>query len=98
VIFMLNQHRHIMKKLILSAVLLFFATLIMAQTAANLKGVYTAKKDDANIVWMFIDGYSSQTTYKDNAYISTFGGPYTYQDGALNVQVEYDDADASTIG
>ncbi|PRD57327.1 hypothetical protein [Sphingobacterium gobiense] len=87
-----------MKKLILSAVLLFFATLIMAQTAANLKGVYTAKKDDANIVWMFIDGYSSQTTYKNNAYISTFGGPYTYQDGALNVQVEYDDADVGAIG
>jgi len=47
---------------------------------------------------MFADGYSSQITYKDNAYISTFGGPFTYRDGALSVQVEYNDADADAIG
>jgi hypothetical protein len=87
-----------MRKLILSTILLFTATLITAQTAPNLKGVYITKKGDTNIVWMFIDGYSSQTTYKENAYVSTFGGPYTYQDGALNIEVEYNDADANTIG
>lgn len=84
-----------MKKLILSTVLTCVTTLIMAQT---LDGVYTTKKGDANIVWMFIDGYSSQTTYKDNAYVSTFGGPYTYRDGSLSVQIEYNDANAATVG
>lgn len=87
-----------MRKSILSIILMCITTLIMAQTTPDLKGVYTAKKGDTNIVWMFIDGYSSQTIYKDNAYISTFGGPYTYQDGALNVQIEYNDADAQTVG
>jgi len=70
----------------------------MAQTSSNLKGVYTTKKGDMNIVWMFIDGYSSQITYKDDAYVSTFGGPYAYQDGTLNIQIEYNDVDASMIG
>ncbi|PRD45443.1 hypothetical protein C5745_18310 [Sphingobacterium haloxyli] len=71
---------------------------MIAQTVPDLKGVYTTKKDDTNIVWMFIDGYSSQTTYKDDAYVSTFGGPYTYQDGTLDVQVEYNDIDTDAIG
>jgi len=87
-----------MKKLILSTVLMLIATLIMAQTSSNLKGVYTTKKGGMNIVWMFIDGYSSQITYKDDAYVSTFGGPYAYQDGTLNIQIEYNDVDASMIG
>lgn len=87
-----------MKKLILSTVLICAVTLITAQTPANIQGVYTTKKGDTNVVWMFIDGYSSQITYKDNAYISTFGGPYTYQDGSLSVQVEYNDANADAIG
>src|SRR5690606_18043926 len=88
----------IMRKSILSFILMCIATLIMAQTTPNLKGVYTTKKGDTNIVWMFIDGYSSQTTYKDNTYISTFGGPYTYQNGSLNVQIEYNDANAHIVG
>jgi|SRR5690606_16596848 len=87
-----------MKKLISSTVFLFIATLIMAQTSSNLKGVYTMKKDDMNIVWIFIDGYSSQITYKDDAYVSTFGGPYAYQDGTLTIRVEYNDVDAGMIG
>lgn len=70
----------------------------MAQTSSALQGVYTAKTGDTNVVWMFIDGYCSQTTYKDNAYVATFGGPFTYQDGSLSVQVEYNDADADVVG
>lgn len=87
-----------MRKLILSAALMCTMTLITAQTSVNIQGVYTAKKGDTNIVWMFMDGYCSQTVYKDDAYISTFGGPYTYQNGSLSVQVEYNDANADAIG
>lgn len=95
---MLNQNRHNMKKLMLTPVLVFTTTLLMAKTAEDLTGVYTTKKGETTIVWLFVDGYASQTTYKDNSYIATFGGPYTYKDGVLYTQVEYNDADESTIG
>lgn len=73
-------------------------TLIMAQPSSALHGVYTTKTGDTNVVWMFVDGYCSQTTYKDNAYVSTFGGPFTYQTGSLSVEVEYNDANADVVG
>lgn len=87
-----------MKRTILSTIFMFVTTLIIAQTNPGIKGVYTTQKGDINIVWMFVDGYSSQTTYKDDAYISTFGGPFTYKDGTLSVHVEYNDADADAVG
>ena len=87
-----------MKKAILSFILMFTATFLMAQKTPDLTGVYSTKNGDTQVIWMFIDGYSSQTIYQRNAYISTFGGPYTYQDGKLNIQVEYNDADVDMVG
>ena len=87
-----------MKKAILSFILMFTVTFLMAQKKPDLTGVYTAKNEDTHVIWMFIDGYSSQTIYQRNAYISTFGGPYAYQDGKLHIQIEYNDADVGMVG
>src|SRR5690606_41252969 len=87
-----------MKKAILSFILMFTATFLMAQKTPDLTGVYSTKNGDTHVIWMFIDGYSSQTIYQRNACISTFGGPYTYQDGKLHRQIDDNEADVGRVG
>lgn len=86
-----------MKKALSTIVLLGAMLLVFAQQN-KLSGVYSTTKGDEKIVWLFVDGYCSQTHYKQQQYISTFGGPFTFNGKSLNVKVEYNDADAESVG
>ncbi|KGE13647.1 membrane or secreted protein [Sphingobacterium deserti] len=71
--------------------------LSFAQQGA-LRGVFTATKGDEKIIWLFVDDYCSQTHYKNNEYLSTWGGPYTINGTKLEVKIEYSDAHPDMVG
>ena len=87
-----------MKRFILSTIFVFAITLISAQTSSNMEGVFISKENNRHLIWLFVDGYSSQTIYTEDSYISTFGGPYTYQNGILTIKMEYNDVDKNAVG
>ncbi|MFD1769142.1 hypothetical protein [Sphingobacterium suaedae] len=64
----------------------------------QLHGVFSSKNGNTHRIWMFVDGYCSQTTYQDKQYISTFGGPFVQKEGEVAVQIEYNDTDPTQVG
>ena len=86
-----------MKRLLLMFVLLLSYGLTHAQNQ-NIHGAYLAKDGDVTHLWLFVDGYSSYIQYKDGAYQSTWGGPYSEENGAIQVTVEYHDQNPNEIG
>lgn len=77
---------------------ILFANSVFSQPSSSLNGAYHAKTSDINTLWIFADGYSSQIVYKDNAYMSTKGGPYQYDGKTLSLILEYSDKDSSEVG
>lgn len=77
---------------------LFLCVSCTSKKAQKLDGVYRLDKGDLTQLWMFVDGYSSLTTYASNTYQSTEGGPYTLAKGQLQIQLEYNDQDSSKVG
>ena len=41
----------------------------------QIQGAYLTQKDDVHQLWLFVDGYSSLTQFKDNEFLSAMGGP-----------------------
>ncbi|WP_437921699.1 hypothetical protein [Sphingobacterium sp. LRF_L2] len=81
-------------------VLVFISCIIpvLYSQPIDLKGAFTSKEGNTEHLWLFIDGYCSQTTYTEKSYVSTFGGPFTYTNGQLELHVEYADADSNQVG
>ncbi|MGO1520070.1 MAG: hypothetical protein ACTHZ1_09870 [Sphingobacterium sp.] len=86
-----------MKRLLLMFVLLLSYGLTYAQDR-SIHGAYLAKDGEVTHLWLFVDGYSSYIQYKDGVYQSTWGGPYSKENGDILVSVEYDDQNPSEIG
>lgn len=85
-----------MKTIVLCAVMLFTGS-AFGQTIL-LDGVYLAKEGDLNLLLLAKNGYGSMITYQDGAYVSTKGGPYTFDGNSLNVAWEYDDENPVAVG
>lgn len=85
-----------MKTIALFAVMLFAGSAL--GQAILLDGVYLAKQGDINMLLLAKNGYGSMITYKDDAYLSTKGGPYTFDGTSLNVTWEYDDENSAAVG
>lgn len=87
------------KKLKFSALITFcvLAFCGFAQPTVALQGAFLAKTGDQQSLWLFVDGYSSQITYKDNTYMGTKGGPYSYDGKKLTIHIEYNDMDSMTV-
>lgn len=67
-------------------------------TTQSLEGVYIAKNQPDHKVWLMVDGYSSQIHYRDDAYISSEGGPFELKGNDLKVQKEFDDHKPDSVG
>ena len=78
-------------------ILLLTCTISHAQTN-RLQGAYKTKIGDAYALWLFIDGYSSIIHYNDKVYLSTTGGPFTFDGTTIRVQTEYNDIDSTAVG
>lgn len=87
-----------MKSIYVLLCFICFIQISLAQQAITISGVFQIKEGEEKSLWLFTDHYCSQIKYKDDAYISTFGGPYTYDGKSLTVHVEYNDGDPATVG
>ncbi len=76
---------------------LFISTSMFGQDI-NLDGAYLTRSDDTHTLLLFKNGYSSKIIYKDQQYISTQGGPYTFDGKTLCITWEYNDADLQSVG
>lgn len=85
-----------MKKIIIVLLISFNSILTFGQS--SIKGAYLSQTGTHTKLWLFIDGYCSLINYEDEKYISTQGGPFTYSQGLLKINVEYDDANNELIG
>lgn len=71
----------------------------LAQPAPALsEGAYQNKIADTHHLWIFQDQYFSAIEYSDTHFVRTWGGPYTFENKALKIQVEYDTQDENNIG
>ncbi len=95
-IFKNKQKLRIMKKLILFTISCLFTLLSFAQS--DFQGAYLLQEGQSTKLWLFIDGYCSLTNYQQDKYISTEGGPFTYSDGKLQINLEFNDADNNLVG
>lgn len=83
-------------------ILVFFAAILTAISSfgqsIRLDGVYLARQGDINMLLLAKNGYGSMITYKDDTYLSTKGGPFTFDGTSLHVTWEYDDENSATVG
>lgn len=85
-----------MKKLFF---ILLISTGIFAQVQSEkIEGAYLSQKGDIQELWLFVDGYSSLTEFKDNEFLSAMGGPYYLENKQLYISVEFNDQDISKVG
>lgn len=69
-----------------------------AQSAAILsEGAYQNKTGDIYHLWIFQDEYFSAIEYSDTHFVRTWGGPYTFKNNTLKIEVEYDTQDESHV-
>lgn len=95
-----------MKKLIAASALLFSAVVLSSfiidepKQQASIAGAWKVQKGSEEVVWIFTDGYSVQTTY-DKAgkrFVGTWGGPYSANNGKLNINTEFNTVNSGSIG
>lgn len=95
-----------MKNLIAASILIFSLVALSSFMAgetkqqASVNGAWKLQNGSQEIVWVFTDGYSVQTTY-DKAgkrFVSTWGGPYSASNGKLDIKVEFNTANSGSIG
>ena len=85
-----------MKKL-LPLFFLFFNVICLGQQL-KIEGAYKQTKQGIHSLLLVKDGYASETRYKDNAYLSTRGGPFEVKNGKLLIALEYSDNNKDEIG
>lgn len=80
---------------------LLFITLIslsLSAKAQTLIGAFTNQTGNITSQWLFKDGYCSHAVYKNNEYIGTKGGPFTYDGRTIVIHMEYNDLFPDSVG
>ena len=65
---------------------------------AVINGAWQTKDGSKESVILFQDGYFTETEYSANEFLKTIGGPYTQENNKINVLVEFNSADSTTVG
>lgn len=86
------------KQPVLALVLVAVGATTSAQPPAAIEGVYTATRDGTHHTWILVDGYASRTAYTDTSFLTTEGGPFTFADDQMDVNVEFNSANADEVG
>lgn len=85
-----------MKKLFF---ILLISTGVFAQSESEkIEGAYLLQKGNIQELWLFVDGYSSLTKFKENEFLTAMGGPYQFQNGQLSISVEFNDKKNDEVG
>ncbi|MCL7987910.1 hypothetical protein M8998_08165 [Sphingobacterium sp. lm-10] len=87
-----------MRRYVLPFFLLILTITISQAQTTKLQGAYLMKHEDAYTLWLFVDGYSSMTHYNDKVYLSTMGGPFSFDGSTISIKTEYNDIDSIAVG
>lgn len=91
-----KQKLRIMK--IISVITSLCLCTLLSFGQSTIQGAFLFQEGTNTKLWLFIDGYCSLTNYQKDKYISTQGGPFTYSEGNLEVDVEYSDKNSDLVG
>lgn len=94
--------RHINSENMKQYLLCFYVFLLAITNALaqnnRLHGVYKMENKTSYALWLFADGYSSMIHYTDKQYLSTTGGPFTFDGTTIHITTEYNDIDSTAVG
>src|SRR5690606_1115730 len=86
----------------LGRVLTLWLVLISAgaysQSAANLGGAWEMKDGDNTSVLVFQDNYFTESVFKSDEYIKSYGGPFALAGDQLSVDLEFDSENNARVG
>jgi hypothetical protein len=85
---------------LLPVLVIAFASFYTMPAADMLNGAWRWQQGTQETVWVFIDGYCSQTTYDkaNKKFMETWGGPYKIENNQLKVMVEFHTGNSERIG
>ncbi|TCK85798.1 membrane or secreted protein [Albibacterium bauzanense] len=83
---------------IMMVFLLLISAAVKAQSAAALTGSWQSQEGDTKTVLLFQDNYFTQSVFKAKEFVMTFGGPYTVENNAIKINVEFNSANGEEVG
>ena len=78
--------------------LLLISIITKAQSAAALTGSWQSQEGDTKTVLLFQDNYFTQSVFTTNEFVMTFGGPYSVENNAIKINVEFNSANEEEVG
>lgn len=93
----MKQHIKIVSRIFLIGFLLVTIQ-VFGQSSENISGAWHAKVDDKHTLILIKDGYFTKTSYENNKFIKTMGGPYTLSGNGLEIKLEFDSEKSETVG
>lgn len=69
-----------------------------AQQPSKFEGAYKFVEDETHGLWLFNDGYASQTFYKEDEYLRVSGGTYELNHKTLEIHTLFNDNDSDKVG
>jgi len=83
--------------ILLVSSLIFAPILLKAQSEKDLSGAWQSQDGDKKTVLIFQDYYFTQSIYTADEYIMSFGGTYTLQKGAIDINIEFNSANSDEV-
>lgn len=78
--------------------LLLISAQSFGQISESLSGAWHANDDNKHIVILIKDGYFTKTSFENNKFIKTMGGPYRLDGNAMAIKLEFDSEKSETVG
>ncbi|WP_157970255.1 membrane or secreted protein [Albibacterium indicum] len=82
----------------LALVLVLVGAGTYAQSAAAIGGAWEMKDGDKTSVLIFQDNYFTESIFKSNEYVKSFGGPFKVNGSELEINLEFDSENNARVG
>lgn len=82
----------------LALVLVLVGAGTYAQSAAAIGGAWEMKDGDKTSVLVFQDNYFTESVFKTDEYVKSFGGPFKVNGSELEINLEFDSEDNDRVG
>jgi hypothetical protein len=91
----LNLRRY---PVLMMAFLILISITAKGQSVSALTGSWQSQEGDTKTVLLFQDNYFTQSVFAPKEFVLTFGGPYTVENNAIKIDVEFNSANAEEVG
>jgi hypothetical protein len=71
---------------------------LLAQNKSEIQGAYILQEGEIQKLWLFVDGYSAMSEFKEKEYINSQGGPFQFSDNTLTISFEFNDKNPTKVG